>query len=117
MRLQVMATESKRPPVCGALSLAVTMFTWLLLYRMYRSPPFLRDDTRHKFFFSLLVLYGCAFGGFILAVVALALRERFWILPALALLLDLARAGFFSGRWSCLRYKAILQGDFIWQNA
>jgi hypothetical protein len=90
-----MATQPKRLPICGTLSFVASAGAWLLLYWMYRPPTFLRDNTGHIFFFSLMLLYACGFCGFVLAVLALALHEQIWILPVFALLLDLSLAEFF----------------------
>jgi hypothetical protein len=90
-----MTTQPKRRPVCGMLSFIAAIATGILFYWMYRPPSFLKDDTGHTLFFSLFLMYFCAFGGFVFAVVALARRERYWVLPLFALLLDLALAGFF----------------------
>ena len=90
-----MNTPPKRLPVCGSLAFAAALAAALLCYWTYRPPAFLKDDTGRTFFFTTLLMYLCVGCGFACAVAALARRERYWILPVLALLLDLAWLGFF----------------------
>lgn len=86
--------QLKRPPICGTLSLVITVFAWYLAYSVPPTSVVFTGNSDHGMKAIAMFLYSCTFTGFILAIVALALRERFWGLLLVALLLDLALAGY-----------------------
>ena len=91
-----MTNKSKRVPICGVLSVAATVSSALILYLFIKLHP----DTSgplgaEKLRFVQAFVPFCGLAGLVFAIVALMRRERFWILPLLALLLGLALVGLF----------------------
>ena len=90
-------TPPKRPPVFAVLAFVSALVAWLLFCWIINPPGFLKDDTGHKFFFSLMSMYFCQGCGFVFAVLALARRERFPALPVSALIVVLTIVGLILG--------------------
>jgi len=89
-----MASQPKRDPVCGALSIAASFSSWLALYLFVRLHP---DTSGPAGAAKLLLVQAfvpfCALGGLIFAIVALVRRERLWFLPLMTLCLALILLG------------------------
>lgn len=90
-------TPPKRHPICAVLAFVAALAACQLFLWIINPPAFLKDDTGHKFFFSLMSMYFCQGCGFVVAIVALARRERFSALPVSALILVLAIVGLILG--------------------
>ena len=91
-----MTNQPKRAPICGVLSIAATVSSGLIFYSFIKlhpdtSGPLGAEKLRFVQEFTPI----CGLAGLVLAIVALIRRERFWILPLLALLLGLALVGLF----------------------
>jgi hypothetical protein len=71
----------------------LAIVAWLLFCWIINPALFLQDDTGHKFFFIEMSMYGCGNCAFVLAIIALACRERFSALSVSALIAVLAIAG------------------------
>jgi len=91
-----MTTQPKRAPICGALSVAATVSSWLALIVIIKPHPGATVTVVGAQLQILQVFVPfCGLGGLVFAIIALIRRERYWVLPLVALFLGLALVGLF----------------------
>jgi hypothetical protein len=93
--LKVMTTQPKRAPICGTLSIAFSVSSWLIVYLFIKLHPITTGAVGAARLQSMLSFAPfCTLGGLIFAIVALIRRERYWMLPLVAFFLGLTLIGF-----------------------
>ena len=86
-------TLPKRLPVCAVPAFVLAIAAWLLFCGIINPPAFLKDDTGHTSFFIEMSMVCCGNCAFVLAIIALARRERFSALSVSALIAVLTITG------------------------
>ncbi len=78
----------RRLAICGLLCVAASVASWVALYGLVKFRP-----NGQLLLLGQMTLPFAALAAMLFAVVALARRERFWLLPLLMLLINLALVG------------------------